>query len=319
MNYRIYSHSEAEEFAKLIAAKLNMEVFYPTVKRFADGEKNVTINESVRGRNIIYIANLQMPYDNFIETLLFCDAARRASANQITMVIPYLIHSRQERRDENRSPISARLFADILQLAGVNRIISMDIHTGAIEGFYNIPFDKIYPTEIFIEKIKSLNLPNPKLVAPDAGFAKKMKYYSKVLGYDMAIIDKERIEANSIESMTLIGNVKGHNVIIIDDMIDTATTLVKAADKVLAEGALSVTVFGTHGILSYRNELDNATQRLQKSKINKVFISNTICTYDDDQDPTEKIQIIDVSEVFANAINKIITETAHVEMEQLGM
>lgn len=311
-NYRIYSHSNAKGFADLVAKKLNLPVYSPEVKNFADGEINVTINESVRGYNIIYIAKIEMPYRNFFEALLFCDAARRASANQITMVVPYLIHSRQERRDDKRSPITARLFADMVEQAGVDRIISMDIHTGAIEGFYSIPFDKIHPTNIFVEKIRSLNLANPKLVAPDAGFAKKLKYYAKELNYQMAIIDKTRNEANKVDEMMLIGNVKGCNVIIVDDMVDTAGTLVKAAHLCLQEGAKSVNVFATHGVLSYRNELDNAVDRLRKSKISKVYLSNTICEYYEDDD-NGKIEVIDVTSVFADAIKKIISETAHME------
>jgi ribose-phosphate pyrophosphokinase len=306
-HYVLYAHSQSGTFAQLLAQKLGTVFYNPEVKRFADGELNVTINQSVRGRNVIYIANLQMPYDNFIEAIQFCDAARRASANEIIFVIPYLIHSRQERRDEKRSPITSRLFADILQVAGVKKIISMDIHTGAIEGFYNIPFDKLYPTEIFVEKIKSLNIQNLKLVAPDAGFAKKLKYYQNLLGCGMAMIDKTRKEANKIDEMILIGDVKGCNVVIIDDMIDTANTLVKAAHLCLDEGAESVIVFATHGVLSYNTEFDNARLKLQKSKIKKVYLSNTICEYSEHSEG--KIKVLDVTKVFATTIEKIITES----------
>lgn len=316
-NYRLYSHSCAEDFAGLVADKLNMRLHKSEIHHFADGEINVTINESVRGRNIIYIAQIEMPYTNFIEALQFCDAARRASANDIIIVIPYLIHSRQERRDDKRSPITSRLFADILQVAGAKKIISMDIHTGAIEGFYNIPFDKLYPLDVFVEKIKSLEISNLKLVAPDAGFTKKMKDYTKALGCGMAIIDKTRNVANQVDEMILIGDVKGHNVVIIDDMIDTANTTIKAANLVLENGAESVTLFATHGVLSYKSEFDNAEHRLFKSKIKKVYLSNTICSYKHDSD--RKIEILDVTSVFAKAIHKIITESRIPDTEPVVM
>jgi ribose-phosphate pyrophosphokinase len=307
-NYVLYAHSNSGSFAELIAEKLEMPLFKAKRKKFADGEINITINESVRGRSVIYIAKIEMPYDNIIEALQFCDAARRASADEIILVVPYLIHSRQERRDDKRSPITAKLFANMIQTAGFNKIISMDIHTGAIEGFYDIPFDKLYPTEIFVEKIKDLKLANLKLVSPDAGFAKKLKYFQKELGCGMAIIDKTRSEANKVDEMILIGDVERCDVVIIDDLVDTANTLVKAADLCVEKGARSVIVFGTHGVLSYQSDFDNAEYRLQHAEsIKKIYLSNTICEYTEHSNL--KIKILDVTSIFANAIKKIINET----------
>lgn len=321
-NYKIYSLSESEEFTNMLIKHLNKDTFgtrynldilyehFKVEKQiFADKEINIKFNESVRGESLIIVAQLNMPYENLFELILACDAAKRCDAKEIILIIPYLPHSRQERRGDSRSPITARVIADLLQNAGVDHIISMDLHIGAIEGFYSIPFDKLQPNEIFLKKIESLNLENLCLVSPDFGFMKKMEYYQEKLKCDMFVINKKRLVANKIDSMELIGgDVKGKNVVIIDDIIDTAGTLVKAADLLLSLGAANITVFATHGVLSYRSEFDNAVHRLNKSKISKVYISNTIDNHITDlKDETDKISYIDISSIFATAIKKLQT------------
>lgn len=316
MNHVLYSTEKSKEFAGRIAKHLNTELFVVKREQFADGEINVRFDESIRGKSLIIVAQIEMPYENLFELLLTLDAARRCSAKEIILVIPYLPHSRQERRGDLRSPISSRMVADLLQNAGANRIISMDLHVSAIEGFYSIPFDKLSPVDVFVNQIRSLNIENLGLVSPDFGFMKKMEKYHQILNCPMYVIDKKREFANQVKEMTLIGDVTGKNVVMIDDMIDTATTLVKASNLLLDKGALSVTVFATHGVLSYRNEIDNAEYRLIKSNINKIYISNTIDNcYDHTIDfiteevkNRSKIINLDVSGVFAKAIEKIQSE-----------
>lgn len=283
----------------------DIELLKTKKETFADGEINVTFEESVRGQQLVIIAQIQMPYENLFELILTLDAARRSAAREIILVIPYLPHSRQERRDDKRAPITARIVADILQNSGADRIISMDIHTSAIEGFYSIPFDKLSPVEVFAEHIKSLNIQNLKFVSPDFGFMKKMEKYTELLDADMAVIDKTRKKANEISKMKLIGDVAGKNVILVDDIIDTATTLCKATELLLENGAESVSVYSTHGVLSYIDEDNNAIKRLMNSKIKNVFISNTFKKNINDNN---KIKIIDVSSIFANALVKILKE-----------
>lgn len=322
---KIYALSNSIEFAKLLIEKLNntdehFELLKVNKQKFADGEINVTFNESIRGQSLVIVAQIQMPYENLFELLLTLDAARRCAAKEIVLVIPYLPHSRQERRDEKRSPITSRLVADLLQNAGADRIISMDLHTSAIEGNYSIPFDKLYPFELYVQKIKEMKIENLCLVSPDFGFMKKMEKYQNALQCDMAVINKTRLHANQIDKMELIGNVEGKNVIIIDDIVDTATTLVKGAHLVLDKGALSVTVFTTHGVLSYVDEINNAMMRLSSSKIKHTYISNTINhghmirydeevgTFSDNETRHDKITMIDVTDIFAAAISKIGNE-----------
>lgn len=313
MDYKIYSLSNSEKFATLLVNHFNenssnqnyFEVLKVEKQKFADGEINVRFNESVRGETLVIVAQIEMPYENIFELLLTLDAARRCAAKEVILVIPYLPHSRQERRDDNRSPITARLVADLLQNSGADRIISMDIHTAAIEGFYSIPFDKLYPFDVFVQKIKSLNIENLALVSPDFGFIKKMEKYQDALQCEMSVINKHRIKANEVSKMELIGNVTGKNVIIIDDIIDTATTLCKAADLLVNEkGALSVQVFATHGVLSFKHEYDNAVLKLVANKsISKVYLANTIT-----KEHNPKIEYLDISPIFYKALLKIKSE-----------
>lgn len=266
---------------------------------FANGELSVKLNESVRNETIVIVAQ-PVNYNQIFELLSTIDAARRSSAKEIIAIIPNLPHSRQERRGNGiRTSISARLFADMLQVAGLDRIITMDVHTTAIEGFYKIPFDNIYPFNIFIERIKILNLKYPVFVSPDFGAMKTIKKYAKELGYNMAFINKERLRPNEVDDMTLIGNVDDQDVILIDDLIDTGGTLLKASDLLIDEGANSINIFATHGIFS-----NNAINLFNKNNnIDNIFVTNTIPSIEDNF----KINVIDITCEFHNALYKILS------------
>ncbi|NJO63448.1 MAG: ribose-phosphate diphosphokinase [Richelia sp. RM2_1_2] len=320
---KLYSISNSVELAENIKKHLDIPIGRVQVETFADGEINIVFPESVRNESLIIAAQIQMPYSNLMELIFMCDAAKRSDARDITVIIPYLPHSRQERRGGKRSPISARVLADMLQNAGVDHIISMDLHIGAIEGFYKIPFDKLRPTDIFVEEIKKLNLENMILCSPDFGFMKKMETYKDRLGVEMCVINKKRIKANQVESMELIGgDVTNKNVIMIDDIIDTAGTLIKGTNLLIEKGAKSVIVFATHGVLSgdYQpfSSRGNAIHAIGVSKIKNVYISNTMLLdskfrLDGTREEqlgmmsNEKIKIVDVSGEFAKAITKLST------------
>jgi ribose-phosphate pyrophosphokinase len=304
-NHVLYSLSNSVNFAQQIAKELQTELKVIQKNNFSDGEIDVEFKESVRGKSVIIVSQINMPYENLFELLLVCDAAKRSDASEIMLVIPYLPHSRQERRENSRRPISARVVADLLQNAGAKHIMSMDLHINAIEGFYSIPFDKLNPTELFIQKIESLNLDDLMFVSPDFGFMKKMEIYKDSFNVDMSVISKKRSGANKIEKMELIGDVTGKNVVIIDDMVDTAGTLVKASELLFEKGALSINVFATHALLSGK-----AIEKIAGSRIDKLFLSNTIdLKKSTDEFPIQflnKYNSIDVSPIFAKAIIKKI-------------
>lgn len=328
MKHILYITENAKEFGKQLSKKLALErvvgdVKYLERQQFSDGEINVTFKESVRNESLIIVTHIHMPYENLFELLMICDAARRSSAKEIIVIVPYLAHARQERRDESRSPITSRLIADMLETAGVDHIVSMDIHTSAIEGFFRIPYDKLYATSTIDAQIAALKIEDLCLVSPDFGFLKKIKIHqdnlfrTRNIKSDVAFIYKERKQANVVETMELIGNVKGKNVVMIDDLIDTGGTLIKATDLLLAEGAKSVKVFATHGILS-----KGAIGKMVKSNIEKIYVSNTVPVEIEELSNGDvsirgidgiatvasfgKFNVMDVTAEFAKAIKKIV-------------
>ena len=237
---------------------------------FKNGELTVVLDESVRNKSVIIVSRATK-YDEMFELLSTIDAARRSSAKEIIAIVPCLPHSRQERRNGSRTSISARLFADMLQVAGLDRLITMDVHTTAIEGFYKIPFDNLDPIHQFCGEIKGMNLHEPILVSPDFGGMKRVKKYADTLAYDMTFINKERQKANEVAAMTLLGDVEGRDVLLLDDMIDTGNTLMKAASLLKEKGAQKVYAMATHGILS-----GDAIQKMIVSDLDKVFVGNTL-------------------------------------------
>jgi ribose-phosphate pyrophosphokinase len=295
---KIYATSSSKNLGEAIATQLGYPLHCTQVEKFSDGELFVKFNESIRGQIIFLISKIHMPYENFFELLMTVDAARRSSAKEVILVIPYLPHSRQERRDGQRTAISSRMVADMIQLMGADRLITLDLHTNAIEGFYKVPVDPLSSLKLFLSHIQQLEIQNLCLCSPDFGGIKRMKQYKKNLNADMVVINKERLKANTVASMEIIGDVKNKNIIIIDDLVDTAGTLCKAADLLMEHGALSVKAYCTHGILS-----GGALENLSNSKIEKLFIADTVI----DKMDHPKIEIVSCAPVLATAIENIIS------------
>lgn len=296
-NTKLFATSTATVIGEKISQHLGLKIGNTVVERFSDGELFVKFDESVRGQVVFLVAKVHMPYENFFELLMTVDAARRSSAREVILVIPYLPHSRQERREGVRTAISARMVADMIQLMGADRLITLDLHTNAIEGFYKIPLDPLSSLKLFLEHIRKQNLPDLCLCSPDFGGIKRIKQYRKNLNSEMVVINKERLKANVVESMEIIGEVNGRNVIIIDDLVDTAGTLCAAADLLVARGAKSVRAYCTHGVLS-----GNALQNLEKSKIGKLFISDTVI----ETVSHPKVDVVSCAPVLANAIENVM-------------
>jgi ribose-phosphate pyrophosphokinase len=297
-NIKLFCTSTAPEIGERIAQQLGMKLGRTVVERFSDGELFVKFDESIRGQVIFLIAKIHMPYENFFELLMTIDAARRSSAREVILVIPYLPHSRQERREGLRTAISSRMVADMIQVMGADRMITLDLHTNAIEGFYKIPVDPLSSLKLFLDHIRRQDLSNLCLCSPDFGGIKRIKSYKKNLNNaGVVVINKERLKANAVASMEIIGNVDGENVIIIDDLVDTAGTLCAAADLLMSRGARSVQAYCTHGILSGA-ALDN----IRKSDIRKLYISDTVI----ESINHPKIEIVSCAPILANAIENVI-------------
>lgn len=294
---KIYATPSAVSLGKKIAAHLQLPLHQVHTEKFSDGELFVRFNESVRGQTVFLISKVNMPYENFFEMLMTVDAARRSSAREVVLVIPYLPHSRQERRDGQRTSISSRMVADIIQLMGADRIITLDLHTNAIEGFYKVPLDPLSSLRLFVDHIRDCKREHLCLCSPDFGGIKRIKQYKKHLESEMVVINKERLKANQVAHMEIIGDVKGRNVIIIDDLVDTAGTLCKAADLLMEHGAESVCAYCTHGILS-----GSALKNLEQSRIEKLYISDTVVEELDHP----KIEIVSCAELLAKAMENLI-------------
>jgi ribose-phosphate pyrophosphokinase len=294
---KIYATPSAVSLGKKIAEHLQSPLHQVHTEKFSDGELFVRFNESVRGQTVFLISKVNMPYENFFEMLMTVDAARRSSAREVVLVIPYLPHSRQERRDGQRTSISSRMIADIIQLMGADRIITLDLHTNAIEGFYKVPLDPLSSLRLFVDHIRDCKRDHLCLCSPDFGGIKRIKQYKKHLESEMVVINKERLKANQVAHMEIIGDVKGRNVIIIDDLVDTAGTLCKAADLLMEHGAESVCAYCTHGILS-----GSALKNLEQSRIEKLYISDTVVEELDHP----KIEIVSCAELLAKAMENLI-------------
>ncbi len=295
---KIYATSSAATLGESIANHLGLPLHTLHREKFSDGELFVRFNESVRGQTVFLVSKVQMPYENFFEMLLTVDAARRSSAKEVVLVLPYLPHSRQERRDNQRTSIASRMVADIIQLMGANRIITLDLHTNAIEGFYKVPMDPLSSLRLFVDHIKANDQDNLCLCSPDFGGIKRIKQYKKHLDAEMVVINKERLKPNQVAHMEIIGEVEGRNVIIIDDLVDTAGTLTKAADLLLEHGAKSVCAYCTHGILS-----GSALENLERSGIRKLYISDSVIEHVDHP----KVEVVSCAELLARAIKLLVS------------
>jgi len=294
--YKIFAGSSSVDFAKEICKTLDVPLAKADVKRFSDGEISVQIAESVRGRDVFIVQSTGAPSnDNLMELLIMTDALRRSSASSITAVVPYYGYARQDRKAAPRVPITARLVADMYETAGIDRVVTIDLHAGQIQGFFDIPVDNLYGSIIFKEYVQSKNLPNPIVASPDIGGVARARYFAKQLGLEMVIVDKRREKANESEVMNIIGDVEGKDVIIVDDMVDTAGTMVKAAAALKSRGATSVMAIATHGVLSGK-----AYVNLDNDALDELCISDTLVTK-----PHDSITVLSVAPLFAEVIRRV--------------
>jgi len=295
--FKIVTGTANPEFAKKVASHLGVELAEVEVNRFSDGEINVNITESVRGADVFIIQPTCAPAnDNLMELLIMVDAFKRSSAGVINAVIPYYGYARQDRKAAPRVPISAKLVADMLESAGVDRVITIDLHAAQIQGFFSIPVDHLLGSIIFIDYIKNKNLKNPIIASPDVGGVARARTYAQKLGYDLVIVDKKREKANVAEVMNIIGDVEGKDVIILDDMVDTAGTLTKAAYALKEKGANSVMACCTHGVLS-----GPAHERIKNSVLDELVITDTIPL----KQENPKITVLSATKMVAEAIDRI--------------
>lgn len=293
----LFSTRTSRDLAEKIAAAYGQELGKINFQAFSDGEFEPVLDQSVRGGRVFLIGSTFPPADNLLELLLMIDAAKRASAKNITVVIPYYGLARQDRKDKSRAPIGAKLVANLLTAAGATRVMTMDLHADQIQGFFEIPVDHLYASTIFVDYIKSLNLDNLTIASPDMGGAKRAKNYAGHLGAEVVIAYKERKKANEVEEMFLIGDVEGRNVILIDDMIDTAGTLCKAADILIAKGAKSVRAMATHPVLSGK-----AYENIENSKITEVIVTDTIPIKNN---LSSKIKVLSCAPLFAEVMQMV--------------
>ena len=270
------------------------------VTPFSDGEFQPKFTESFRGASVYILQSTIPPADNLMELLLTIDAAKRASADKVIAVIPYFGWARQDRKDKPRVAIGAKLVANLLRAAGADRVMACDLHAEQIQGFFDIPVDHIYASRVFIPYIRKRNMPNLAIAAPDMGGAKRANAYAKDLACPVIICHKSRERANVVASITAIGEVEGKNVVIVDDMIDTAGTLTKAADILMEKGAKSVRACATHAILS-----GPAYDRINKSSLSEVYVTDTIPLTTDPSVDTSKIKVVSMTETFARIIRKV--------------
>lgn len=295
--YKIFSGTANPEFAKKISKYLSLPLSECAIKTFSDGEISVQIGESVRGKDVFVIQPTCAPANsNLMELLILTDALKRSSANSITAVVPYFGYARQDRKAAPRVPISAKLVANMMQTAGIDRVVTMDLHAGQIQGFFDVPVDNLYGSLIFLDYLKEKNLKNPIIASPDVGGVTRARSFAKKLSLDLVIVDKRREEANKSEVMNIIGDVAGKDVILIDDMIDTAGTIVKAAGAFKEQGAKSVSAFCTHAVLS-----GPAYERIESGALDGLVVTDTIPL----KQESDRIKVISVAPLFGEVIRRV--------------
>ena len=293
---KIFSCNQSITLAKKIAKEFGQELGSVNFQRYSDGEFQPSFEESIRGSRVFIIGSTNPSSDNLMEMLLMLDAAKRASARHITAVIPYFGWARQDRKDKPRVPIGAKLIAKLLESAGATRIITMDLHADQIQGFFEKPVDHLYASSLFVPYIKSLNISDLTIASPDMGGSKRAYAYSRFLESNVVVCYKQRKKANVVSHMELIGEVEGKNVIIVDDMVDTAGTLTKAADLMVERGAKSVRAICTHALLS-----GNAFERIEKSKLSELIVTDTI----PEKKKSNKIKVLTCANLFADVMHSV--------------
>ena len=293
---KLFAGSGSTALAAKIAKAYGRELGDVVTSRFSDGEFQPSFNESVRGSDVFLIQSTNQPYDNLIELLLLTDAAKRASAHYITVVVPYFGMARQDRKDKPRVAIGAKLFANLITASGANRIMTMDLHAAQIQGFFDIPVDHLDASVIFVPYIKSLNLPNLTIASPDMGGSYRARTFAKFFNAEVVICDKRRKRANEIESMSIIGDVTGRDIVLIDDICDTAGTLAKAADLIMQHGANTVRAVCTHPVLSGK-----AYETVENSVLTELIVTDTIPL----KQGSPKIKVLSTADLFSKAIANV--------------
>jgi len=293
----VFSGTATRYLAEKICQSLGCPLGQLVITKFSDGEFSVSYEESIRGRDIFLVQSTFPNSDNLMELLLMIDAAKRASARTINAVIPYFGWARQDRKDKPRVSIGAKLVADLLSAAGVNRVITMDLHADQIQGFFDVPVDHLYASNVILPYLQSLNIPDLCIASPDVGGSKRANTYAKYLGCPLVLCNKTRARANVVESMQIIGDVEGKNVVIIDDMVDTAGTITKAADIMKAAGAKTVRAFASHCVMS-----GPASERVQNSALEEIVFTDSI-PY---SQRCAKVKQLSVADLFAQTIRLVI-------------
>jgi ribose-phosphate pyrophosphokinase len=294
---KIFAGRASEQLASNIAKSFGTSLGDVKVSVFSDGEFQPSFEETVRGQDVFIVQSTMPPTENLFELLLLVDAARRASARKIIAVIPYFGFARQDRKDKPRVAIGAKLVANMLMAAGVDRVMTMDLHADQIQGFFEVPVDHLFASTLFFKEVEKLDQQNLVVAAPDAGGAKRANSYAKNLNCGLALCHKHRKKANEIAEMTVIGDVMGKDVVIIDDMCDTAGTLTTAADLLIEKGAKSVRAFTTHAVLS-----GPAFERIAASKLTELIVTDTIPL----QQQSDKIRVLSVADLFADVIKRLV-------------
>ena len=294
--FKVFSGTKSQYLANAICEELGVELGKMNIQHFADGEFEVSFEESIRGCEVFLVQSTFPNTDNLMELLLMIDAAKRASAKSVIAVIPYFGWARQDRKDKPRVSIAAKLVADLLSTAGIDRLITKDLHADQIQGFFNVPVDHLYASSIFIPYIQSLNLEDLVIATPDVGGAKRANSYAKYLNVPLVLCHKQRAKANVVENMTVIGDVKDKDVILVDDMVDTAGTIAKAANLMKETGAKSVRALASHAIMS-----DPASQRVDDSALTEIIFSNSIPFNKE----CKKAHILSIAPLFADTIRRV--------------
>ncbi|HHH50913.1 MAG TPA: ribose-phosphate pyrophosphokinase [Campylobacterales bacterium] len=295
--YMLFSGTANKELANEVSKYLDQPLSLAKVTRFSDGEINIKIKESVRGKDVFIIQPTSAPANaNLMELLIMVDALKRSSAKSITAVVPYYGYARQDRKAEPRVPISAKLVANLMETAGITRLVTVDLHASQIQGFFDIPVDNLYGAILFNDYVKSKNLKNPIVASPDIGGVARARYFAKTMGLDMVIVDKRREKANESEVMNVIGDVSGKDVIMIDDMVDTAGTMVKAASALKKLGATSVMACCTHPVLS-----GPAYDRIENGELDELIITNTLPI----KQSSSKIKVLSTAKMLGEVIRRV--------------
>lgn len=300
---KIFSGRSHPALAQEICALLDLAPGHVSLYSFSDGENYVQIDENVRGADVFVIQPTSPPVnDNLMELLIMLDAFKRSSARRVTAVLPYYGYARQDRKDKPRVPITSKLVADLITAAGADRVLTLDLHASQIQGFFNIPVDHLFAAPVIVRHLRELEMDDVTIVSPDAGGVERARAYAKRLGASLAIIDKRRVAKNQTEVMNIIGEVEDRNVFVVDDIIDTAGTLIHSAEALLAKGARSISASCTHAVLS-----GPAVGRINSSQLERVITTNSMPTADKEQD-CPKLKTLSIADLLAEAIKRIHSE-----------